>query len=184
MLRFVNASGTDLVKGALAGLCGGLAATWMMTRLQEAVPPDRIKGLLGESDGQDEEPQAGDSEGGGEDAPATVKAADALAEAVTGREIPEERKSAAGQAVHYAFGTSAGLAYGVVAEPFPQVTSVGGLAFGSAFWLAADEIGVPAFGLSEPAWRHPASTHLYSFVSHLVYGLTLESVRRGLRALI
>ena len=65
----------------------------------------------------------------------------------------------------------------------PAVQSCFGTLFGSALWLAADEIAVPAFGLAKPPREHPASTHITSWASHLVYGLTAELVRRGLHAL-
>jgi putative membrane protein len=48
-------------------------------------------------------------------------------------------------------------------------------------WLGADEIGVPALGLSGPPTQYPLSVHLYALASHLVYGFTTELVRRTLR---
>jgi uncharacterized membrane protein YagU involved in acid resistance len=43
---------------------------------------------------------------------------------------------------------------------------------------------VPAVGLSAPPWESSASTHLYSLSAHLVFGLTVELVRRGTRSLL
>jgi uncharacterized membrane protein YagU involved in acid resistance len=72
--------------------------------------------------------------------------------------------------------------YGAMTELLP-VTSVGfGLPFGAAVWLLADELTVPALGLSKGPTAYPLSTHLYSVASHLLYGLTTEAVRRALRS--
>ena len=76
--------------------------------------------------------------------------------------------------------TTGGL-YGAIAELKPATTAGAGLPFGAAVWLIADEIIVPAFGLSKPPTEYPPSTHAYSIASHLVYGLTTEIVRREAR---
>jgi len=63
------------------------------------------------------------------------------------------------------------------------VASAGaGVPFGAIQVLVADDLAVPALGLSEPPTRAPASAHLLSLVSHVVYGVTTELVRRGVRA--
>ena len=69
----------------------------------------------------------------------------------------------------------------MVGELAPGVTTGMGLPFGAAFWLVADETAVPLLGLSKPPTEYSVSTHAYAFVSHLVYGLTAERVRRALR---
>src|SRR5215831_9326800 len=51
----------------------------------------------------------------------------------------------------------------------------------AAVWLIADEIIVPALGLSKPPTKYPLSTHASSIASHLVYGMTTEIVRREIR---
>ncbi len=69
-----------------------------------------------------------------------------------------------------------------MAELTPFVTIGAGLPFGAAVWLAADEAAVPALGLSESPTEVPLSTHAYALVSHFVYGVTTEVVRRAIRA--
>jgi uncharacterized membrane protein YagU involved in acid resistance len=165
-------------KGLLAGLAGGLAASWVMNQFQAVVPADTFQRLLGESSDSD---SAGDQEA---PEPATVQAAEALSEGVLNHELTKREKKTAGPAVHYAFGTTVGGAYGAVAEVAPSVTIGGGLPFGTVFWLVADEAAVPALGLSDPPTEHPPSTHLYALTSHLVYGLTADLVRRAVRALL
>ena len=53
--------------------------------------------------------------------------------------------------------------------------------FGTAVWLGADEVAVPAFRLSKPPTEYPVSVHAYAFMSHLVYGVTTDLVRRAVR---
>jgi len=50
-----------------------------------------------------------------------------------------------------AFGTLMGAAYGAMAEIAPFSTTGGGLPFGLALWLGADEIAVPLLHLCQAA---------------------------------
>ena len=79
----------DPVRGALAGLAAGLVASLVMNQFQalaqKVMPPND----------REEESE-----------PATGKAADAVAIAATGNPVPELRKPAAGNFVHYAFGAA------------------------------------------------------------------------------
>lgn len=155
-------------KGLVAGTVAGFAGTIIMTKFQN----------VWNSLTQD------DSDSESEEDPSTVKAAESVSEAVFDHELTKDEKKVAGPAVHYGMGTSAGAAYGTLAELFPKITLGGGLPFGAAFWLAADEAAVPAVGLSEPPWKQPASVHLYGLAAHLVYGFATEVVRRGVRRLL
>jgi uncharacterized membrane protein YagU involved in acid resistance len=112
------------------------------------------------------------------DEPATYKAADAASRALTGHAVARDDKPAAGSIVHYAFGGAVGAIYGAAAAQTDRVTAWGGVPFGATLWLIADEIGVPAAGLSKAPTEYPLSTHLSAFAAHLVYGATTETVRR------
>ena len=166
------------LKGLLAGLAGGLVASWVMNQFQTQVPAEAFAKLLGERDA----PSDGDS--GSDEEPATVKAAETVSESVLDHRLTTSEKKWAGPTVHYSLGGSAGAAYGIAAEYLPDVTAGGGLPFGTAFWLAADEVAVPALGLSDPPWTSTPSTHVYALASHLVYGLVTEITRRGVRTLL
>lgn len=172
----------NVLKGAVAGLLGGLAASWVMNRFQAAVPAETFEKLLGDTD--DAHDDDGQDDGGGDSEPATVRAAEAVSEGVLGHALTENEKAWAGPAVHYAFGSSVGAAYGALAEAAPRVTAGAGLPFGVAFWAVADEGAVPALGLSAPPWEHPPSTHVYALASHLIFGLAAEFVRRLVRHLL
>jgi len=119
--------------------------------------------------------------GGGEQEPANEKAAEAISENVFGRELEKREKKVAGEAVHYAMGATSGAIYGVVSELMPFTTVGAGLPFGAAVWLIADDVAVPALGLSKSPTEYPLSTHAYALASHLVYGLTTELVRGAVR---
>jgi hypothetical protein len=80
-----------------------------------------------------------------------------------------------------------GALYGMAMETSPrgvraQRIPFFGSIFGSALFLGADEMAVPAMGLGEVA--QSTSSHLYGWASHMVYGLTAEFVRRQVRSRI
>jgi len=161
----------ELWKGLVAGLIGGLVASWAMNRFQDVW----IK--LSES----AQPAEQDTEAQSTNDDTTVKAASAISEGLFDHKLTTDEKKIAGPAIHYSLGTGVGGLYGAVAEVVPEVTSAAGLPFGMVFWLIVDESAVPMLGLSKGPTQYPVSTHAYALTSHLVYGLTAEAVRRGLR---
>ena len=178
----------DLLKGLAAGLTAGFLASWTMNEFQAAWSK-ASEGFEKPHGAQAMQPSEGGTPGKeGENKEqqddATVKAAKAISENILGRELAESEKRGAGAAVHYAFGTATGGLYGAVAEFAPAVTVAGGLPFGAAFWLTADETVVPLLGLSEGPRKYPLSTHAYALASHLVYGLTAELTRRAVRKIL
>ena len=149
-----------ILRGALAGLVAGVAASFVMDQFQAAV------GALSSS------------EGGEEQEPATQKAADSMGRAVTGHEPAQADKPLAGQAMHYALGIGLGVAYGIAAEFRPSVTAGFGTAFGLGTATLLDEGAVPAVGLGSVPWKAGLTSNLYAYASHLVFGGTAELVRR------
>lgn len=173
-------------KGFVAGLAGGLVASWTMDQFQSVWNKlsERMKETNEESHRQSEGQSGGrngQQSGGDEQAPVTVKVASMISEEVFDHELAKEEEEVAGAAVHYAFGAAVGGLYGVAAEVTPTVTTCEGMLYGSAVWLVADEAAVPLLGLSKPPTEYPLSVHAYALASHLVYGLTLELVRRSVR---
>lgn len=158
--------------GLLAGFAGGLVAAFAMnqfqsgwSKLSQKLKPDR--------QGQQQ------SEGSGENA--TTRTADAIVHAINGKELEKSQKQTAGSIVHYVFGASMGALYGAVSEYYPEARVGFGTLFGAALFLFADEIAVPALGLSGSPTEAPLSSHAYALVSHFVYGITAEGVRKGIR---
>jgi putative membrane protein len=174
--------GHSMWKGAVAGMAGGLVASWVMNQFQAAIS-SRSGG--GEGDhaererrraGNDASQQESDSEN------ATAKTADAVSETLMHRTLTKSEKGIAGPLVHYAFGSAMGTMYGVAAELAPRTATGWGLPFGTALWFGADEVAVPAFGLSKFPTEYPPSTHASALATHLVYGLSTDLVRRAVRA--
>jgi hypothetical protein len=113
---------------------------------------------------------------------ATMKAASAISQGVLHRQLTADEKRVAGPVIHYAFGSLVGGLYGAMAEVVP-VTAMGwGVPFGAAVWLGADEVGVPAAGLSQSPEKVPVTTHASALAAHLVYGATADGVRRLVRS--
>jgi putative membrane protein len=145
--------------GLLAGVAAGLVASAAMAAFQA-----QAQKLLPD-------------EGGGDDEPATVKAADAASVAVIGDPVPEPYREQAGQAVHYVVGGVLGGIYGVLTEYRPDASAGFGSAYGIATAALLDEAAVPAAGLGPSPEETPLASHAYGAASHLVYGWVLEGVR-------
>jgi putative membrane protein len=126
----------------------------------------------------EQQDQAKQSEEQGEDA--TMAVAVKISRAL-GRPLNKEQEKKVGPIVHYAFGALMGGVYGMLAEGAPQIKRGAGIPFGTALFATADEIAVPALGLSRLPTETPLSSHLYGLASHAVYGITTEEVRRHTR---
>jgi putative membrane protein len=160
--------GEKLWKSALAGAAAGLAASWTMNQFQAAWTKIQQK-------------TSGESQMG-EDEDATMKAANFAAEKTLHRELSKEEKKKVAPYFHYGFGTLMGVLYGILTEEFPSAKAGFGTAFATGLFLVADEGAVPALKLGDSPKEAPLSSHLETLASHLVYGLSTESVRRGVRA--
>jgi hypothetical protein len=150
-------------KGVIAGSIGGLAASWIMTRFQTLL----ARAIEGQPD-----PHKGE----GEDA--TVKTAKKISSGVLNHPLSEREKKLAGPLVHYAYGAGIGALYGGLAQRYGATKSGFGTAYGAAAWVLGDEVAVPALGLGKKPAEIPAVRHFQTMAAHLVYGLTLEGVRR------
>ena len=181
--RLVRRNESSAWKGLLAGAAGGLVGTIVMTQFQKGWQKAAEKRRFTDIEARKTSSRAETS--GQKEAP-TMKAAGKLAH-IAGRELTHEEKRRASPLVHYGFGTAMGALYGMAMETSPpgvraQRIPFFGSLFGSALFLGADEMAVPAMGLAEAA-KGPSS-HLYGWASHLVYGLTTEFVRRQVRSQI
>jgi len=161
--------------GLAAGVAGGLVASWVMGQYRAIW--NQIASENGWRDQKKNSPQQLEAD-------PTVKTASAISKTMTGKEIPEHRKPAAGVAVHYAFGALVGGAYGVAAEIAPATSRIAGLPFGTAVWLGADELALPLFKLAPGPADAPPSSHALGMTSHLVYGAVADGVRRVVRKLL
>jgi hypothetical protein len=131
---------------------------------------------------EDEEGGEGNGGGGpGATEEPTVQVASAVARTVAGRDLTEDEKKVAGPLVHYAFGTSMGVLYALIAEYVPEVKAGQGTVFGTGLWLGADEAALPALGLAPPITETPPQKLVGSLVGHLLYGFVTEEMRRVVR---
>lgn len=166
-------NGLRLVSGVVAGVTGGLFASWVMNKFME-----KVNGHL-----DNQRSQVAHGQEAKEDA--TMKTADAIVSTVTrGRHLSFEEKQTGGPIVHYAFGAIMGGVYGALAEYSPAATRGFGTAFAGALFAGADLVAVPALKLSGSEAEAPASSLVTPFAAHLAYGVATEGVRRVVRAVL
>jgi putative membrane protein len=144
----------SVLKGALAGLIGGLAGAGAKIVAEQIYPPRIQRQTL----------------------PPVV-----LAEQVAGHPLPATEQTAAMQGIHWAFGALAGAVYGAVVEYEPSVGAWQGAAFGITLNKMTHESLLPKMGLAAPTERQPARERISEWVSHAVYGVVTDSVRRVAR---
>src|SRR4029079_6272597 len=123
---------SNILKGMVAGLAGGLIASWTMnqfqaawTRIAEGTETSQVAQAMPPREGS----QGDQAQDAGDQDDATVKTAKIISRNVLHHELQESEKETAGTAVHYAFGTVTGGMYGALAEVTPQVTTAAGLPF-------------------------------------------------------
>lgn len=169
-----------IVRGILAGVAGGLVASWVMNEflagpgaaLTKATNTAEENAAAAKAD-----PEAQQD--------ATMITADKIVETVTGgQHLTWEQQKTGGPIVHYAFGALMGGLYGGLAEYSDLFSSGFGTGFGSALFAGADVLAVPAFHLSKPATEYPLHTYATPYAAHLVYGATTELVRRFVRKVL
>ncbi len=158
----------NLLKGIIAGAIGGLVASFVMTQYQSATA--KFAETPADKKSAKKAPE-----------PANVKAAEAVSEKLFDHQLKKSEKEPAGEAMHYLMGGVSGAIYGATAELTGAATFAEGLPFGSAVWAIADDVVIPALGLSKPATQYSLSTHAYALSSHWVYGLVTEIVRKAVR---
>lgn len=167
-----------IVRGVLAGVAGGLVASWVMNefnstlgkKLSEAVETPAEQRLIEmQSDGED----------------ATMKVADKVTETVTGgQHLTHQQREVGGPIVHYSFGALMGGVYGALAEYCSVARSGFGTTFGGLLFATADLFGVPAAKLGRWPGQYPTSSLATPLAEHLIYGATTELVRRAVRTVL
>ena len=146
-----------LIKGAIAGLIGGVIATAAKTAAEKLYPP-RTHG----------EPEP----------------TDVAARKLGAGDLPTSEKKAAAESIHWGFGALTGAAYGVIAELYPAVTAKNGVTFGMALMAFTHEGALPALGLSAPPDDQEPREQRSEMMTHVVYGVVAETVRKVVRKAI
>ncbi len=144
----------SLLKGAIAGMVGGVLATAAKTAAEQLYPP--------RTHGEAEPP-------------------DVMVDKAGAGKLTTTQKKVVSEGVHWGFGALAGAAYGMMAELYPQVTAKNGVTFGMTLMAFAHEGALPALGLSaEPKDQNPREQRS-EMVTHVVYGVVAETVRKIVR---
>jgi putative membrane protein len=144
----------SILKGALAGLVGGLAGAGAKVLAEKLFPP-RVQGQT---------------------PPSVV-----LAEQVAGRPLPPSEQQVAMHSIHWGFGATAGAIYGALVEIEPTLGAWRGAAFGLTLNKLTHESILPRMGLSVPKEAQPAQERISEWVTHAIYGIFTDSVRRAVR---
>jgi len=182
VMRSGENGAADIWRGAVAGAIGGAVGSSAMVLFNHLLGSTGFgrddRGRRKQHRRADAKPN--DADGTISDEPASEKAASNLVEAVTGAGLSERGKKIGGSIVHHAFGVAAGAIYGACAACLPAVSRGGGLPYGMAVWIAGPETGLPFAGLARTPTEYPPSRHVASLATHLVFGSTLEAVRRSI----
>lgn len=147
-----------------AGLTAGLVGTTAMTALQEvmAARRRRARAAMGGGNGsQPDDPWAS--------APAPAQLARMVIRGATGLDVPAEKIPLFTNAVHWSYGTSMGVMYGLVQHTRKGSPLVRGPLFGLGVWASSYATLVP-LGLYEWPWHYRAGAIAKDLSYHLVYG--------------
>jgi putative membrane protein len=143
----------SMVKGALAGLAGGIVGAGAKLLVQKIYAP-RVEAQTSE--------------------------AVVLAERIAGHPLGEGERLVATQGLHWAFGAIAGAVYGAAVELEPRAGAWRGAAFGLALNKVTHEV-LPKMGLAETTVRQRTQQRQSEWVSHAAYGVVTDAVRRLVR---
>ena len=149
----------DLLFGAVSGALGTLAMAPAMSAIEKLQSP-RDRRREHEADYEENAP---------------TKAAREVARPLG---VRLENPEAAGQVVHWAYGTLWGVGYALVARRFGGIPLLSGIVLGVGLWAIGDELLVPALRLAPKATEFPATTHLKAFGGHVAYGAGLDAAFR------
>jgi hypothetical protein len=173
---------SDVLRGAAVGAVAGVAGSTAMVAFNHLLGAagfgDEDRGAHHEHRRNEAKPN--DTDGTISDEPASIKLARSLGERMKGSALTERERSVAGSIVHHAFGAFAGALYGAATATAPVLSAGAGLPYGLAVWMVADEAALPMLGLARKPSDYPAKRHAAALATHLVFGLTVEAVRRAM----
>jgi putative membrane protein len=144
----------SVIKGALAGLTGGIAGSAVKIAVQKIIPPRTAE---------------------------QTSASLVLAERAAAHPLSEIEKRVRAHGRNWAFGAIAGAVYGVAVEMEPKAAAWSGAAFGLTLNRFTHESLLAKTGVIKPTTRQSTRERQSEWVSHAVYGVTTEMVRRLVR---
>ena len=171
---------SDLLVGAAAGAVGGVVGSTAMVLFNHALAATGFgrEDLGVRKQHRHRHGKPNETDGTISDDPASEQAASKLVEALSGDRLGDTGKKIGGTLAHHAFGAAAGALYGAAVARAPQLAAGGGAPYGAFVWLSAAEIALPLAGLARRPTRYRTERHVASLATHLVFGLTVEGVRR------
>ena len=104
-----------------------------------------------------------------ETAPDPGQVAKRVLEGFSQRKLPDRSAWLTSTIAHWAYGSAAGAAYGILAGSLPTPHPLYGLPFGAAVF-ANDYIALGAAGLYKPILEYDAKTLAWDLSGHLAYG--------------
>jgi hypothetical protein len=104
-----------------------------------------------------------------EKAPDPGQVAKRVIEGFTQRKLSDRWAFPISTAMHWAYGSSAAAAYGILAGSLRRPHAAYGLPFGAAVWASGYAI-LPEAGLYKPIWEYNAKTLAWDLSAHLAYG--------------
>jgi ABC-type branched-subunit amino acid transport system permease subunit len=112
---------------------------------------------------------------GGGDSHAPEQVGRKIARQLFGTRVPRRKRDTLNQAMHWAYGTSWGIPFGLAGRP----SFAGGLAFGLSVW-GAGLAELPAFGVAPPPWEQSPGALASDAALHAVYGVAAAAALRVL----
>ncbi len=192
MFNLKNDTEPCTLSGFAAGCAGGFIATWIMSAAQAATVAvaDQLETRHAQTREGAAKVAAGEGLGAGplENAEqatvATKRTATAISRGLFSHQLTHDERATAAGIIPIAFGTLVGGIYGALAEHFDVVSLGNGTAYGTAVWLGAEELALPALKLAKPPRQSPWSSHATGLAGHLVYGVVLDAALRVIRPLL
>jgi len=104
-----------------------------------------------------------------ETAPDPGQVARRVIEGFTQRKLPDRWAWPVSTAAHWAYGSAAAAAYGILAGSARRPHPGYGLPFGAAVWATGYAV-LPEAGLYQPIWKYDAKTLAWDLTAHRAYG--------------
>ncbi len=144
----------SLLKGAAAGLIGGLVGAGAKVLAEKIFPPRE---------------------------PGRVSPGVALVERAAGHALTDEQRRVTESAINWGFGAAAGAVYGAMVEEEPTLGAWKGAAFGLALNRITHEAVLPKLGVVPRKNEQAAQERISEWITHAIFGVVTDVVRRGVR---
>ncbi len=148
----------NLLKGLIAGAAGGVVGAGVKLICEQIAPPRAP----------------------GREPPPGILVSNIL-QARRGYGLDHAGKQKSAMVIHWTFSILSSAAYGAAAEFFPWVTAGYGALYGWAVWAGTHESVLPLLKLTPPLSQVPASEQINEFISHGIFGVSVEATRRFVR---